>query len=120
MSTGDIDESQRRAIAAASASIVELALAGDSLLTASDIAAWANVIKEELGLSLQQVADEINALGGNPGICEEHVGRALEGDTAYLGKLLQWLESKCANDPLTFERDDRGEPVWRIKIAYDR
>lgn len=120
MSADDEIDNQNRSTAAASASILELALAGDSHMTASDVVAWASVVKEELGLTQQQIADEINVLLGNSSIKQAHVRRAFQGEMIYLKALLVWLESKCAKDPLLFERDERGEPVWRIKIAYER
>ena len=121
MNLNDVNKELRRSAEAAGLAIPEGDPSTEDYLTPHNIIDWANALKAERGLTQQQVADEINALrGGETQVDQSHVSKALRGHTGYLKMLLPWLEHHWPSDPISFERDETGEPVWRIKLTYDR
>lgn len=88
--------------------------AGPRYLTHAEIGAFADALRRLLGLTQTQVADEISRLRGKP-ISQQAVCKGLAGSSSCIKPILLWLEARWPT-PVQFERDEQGEPVWRVKL----
>ena len=86
-------------------------------LTASDVIDMMNHVKEEEGLSQEEIAKEVEDLTGEP-ITRQSIASVLAGKSSP-GRMLAWLEHRYPINPapdVEIERGEDGKPVMYYRL----